>query len=483
MRKLLPTILLLYATQIFSQTNAPISAIDWLSQPGLAPLSEDGMIESDPSVGAILNEVSVIELDAPLEKSYGLIPANISGIPQDFWTDVDPNTLYQMIGSLPELGLPATDDFLLRALLAESAGGEAVLGVRVNTLINRGAVHAAYNLLGQSQVTNLENFNLFAETSLLTDNVKRMCDQLNAARHFSNDEALQVYCHSRAGSWDTAVLNYFTLNALGAFTLTTSALLAADLDPELANNLILPEVDPAKITALEFKLRASVGQPVPTLSLPLKFVSFDLSEESGWRQQIEAAERLGAVGSLPATQLLEKYKSGKASLSDGVWGRVRAVQGLDRALADPIIDPSAELIVFWNAMQSNKLIAPLARAWADKLVNFKIVPEENSILYKMKVLSSPNDFEFRPTMVRLRQYNPTVLNGTYENLMFRLQKNVKVSQSFRSANMLRGMRLISDAMKGNEPALLEAISLYQAMGLTPLAKQLAKEFLILAPRQ
>ena len=67
--------------------------------------------------------------------------------------------------------------------------------------------------------------------------------------------------------------------------------------------------------------------------------------------------------------------------------------------------------------------------------------------------------------------------------MFRLQENVKVSQSFRSANMLRGMRLISDAMKGNEPAFLEAISLYQAMGLTPLAKQLAKEFLILAPRQ
>mgnify|MGYP001264410862 FL=1 len=49
--------------------------------------------------------------------------------------------------------------------------------------------------------------------------------------------------------------------------------------------------------------------------------------------------------------------------------------------------------------------------------------------------------------------------------------------------MLRGMRLISDSMKGNEAALLEAITLYQAMGLTPLAKQLAMEFLILAPRQ
>ena len=113
MGKILPVILLLCATKLLSQTNAPISAIDWLSQPGLAPLSEDGLIESDPSIGAILDEVSVIELDAPLEKSYGLIPAKISGIPHNFWTDVDPNTLHQMIGSLSELGLPATDDFLL----------------------------------------------------------------------------------------------------------------------------------------------------------------------------------------------------------------------------------------------------------------------------------------------------------------------------------------------------------------------------------
>ena len=483
MGKILSIILLLCATKLLSQTNAPISAIDWLSQPGLAPLSEDGLIESDPSIGAVLDEVSVIELDAPLEKTYGLIPAKISGIPQNFWTDVDPNTLNQMIGSLPELGLPATDDFLLRALLAESKGNEAVLGVRVNTLLNRGAVHAAYNLLGQSQVENLENFDLFAETSLLTDNVERMCNQLNAARHFSNDEALQVYCLARAGSWDTAVLNYFTLNALGAFTLTTSALLDADLNPELANDLVLPEVDPAKMTALEFKLRASVGQPVPTLSLPLKFVPFDLSEASGWVQQIEAAERLGAVGSLPATQLLEKYKSGTASPSDRVWERVIAVQALDRAFSDPIIDPSAELLVFWNAMQSNKLIAALARAWADKLVNFRKISEENSILFKMKVLSSPNAFEFKPTMARLRRYNPKFLSVTYEKLMFQLNEDVLVSQPFRSANMLRGMRLISDSMKGNEAALLEAITLYQAMGLTPLAKQLAMEFLILAPRQ
>ena len=46
--------------------------------------------------------------------------------------------------------------------------------------------------------------------------------------------------------------------------------------------------------------------------------------------------------------------------------------------------------------------------------------------------------------------------------------------------MLRAMRFISDALDGNDAAFFEAISLYRAMGLTPLAQQLSMEFMILA---
>ena len=148
---------MLWAKPLLAQTNTPISAIDWLSQPGLSPLSEDNLIESDPPIGAVINEVTVIELDTPVDKIYGLIPAKISGIQQNFWTDLDPNTTQQIIRSLSKPGLPATDDLLLRALLAESLGGDVILGVRAKALIERGAVYAAYNLLGQSQVNNLEN--------------------------------------------------------------------------------------------------------------------------------------------------------------------------------------------------------------------------------------------------------------------------------------------------------------------------------------
>jgi hypothetical protein len=40
--------------------------------------------------------------------------------------------------------------------------------------------------------------------------------------------------------------------------------------------------------------------------------------------------------------------------------------------------------------------------------------------------------------------------------------------------------LITDGLEGNELALIEAVALFRAMGLTPLAQQLALEFMILA---
>ena len=471
---------LLMAPPLWAQTDAPISAIDWLSQPGLAPLSEEPLVVGDPTRGAELAEIDVIELDAPVEKTYGLIPSKISGIPENFWTDLDPRMLRQILNSVPLSGLPAADDLLLRALLAETLGDETVLNTRVQALIERGAVQAAYSLLGQAQIQSQEGFALFAETALLTGNVERMCRQLNLSRHMSDTEAVKVYCQARFGSWNTAELNFFTLDTLGAFPPTLSSLLAVDLDPELADSLGLPNVEPNQLTALEFQLRAGAGQPVPTQGLPLKFVPSDLSPSSGWKTQIEAAERLGAVGSLPAAQLLELYKSGQPSASGGVWDRVNAVQNLDLTLADPIIDPSDELLAFWTLMRARSLVAPLAHAWSPMLMKFDASGDGDDILFQMQVLSRSNAFDFEPTMARLRRINPHILSENFDRLMAEFNQEIPASLPFLSANMLRATGLITDGLEGNELAFIEAVALFRAMGLTPLAQQLALEFMILA---
>jgi hypothetical protein len=46
--------------------------------------------------------------------------------------------------------------------------------------------------------------------------------------------------------------------------------------------------------------------------------------------------------------------------------------------------------------------------------------------------------------------------------------------------MLRAIGLIADGLEGNELAFIEALALFRAMGLTPIAQQLAMEFMILA---
>ena len=98
----------------------------------------------------------------------------------------------------------------------------------------------------------------------------------------------------------------------------------------------------------------------------------------------------------------------------------------------------------------------------------------------MQVLASANTIDFSATMARLHSYNPQVSTNSYQTLMAQFDSDIFASIPFRSANMLRAMRLISDALDGNDTAFFEAISLYRAMGLTPLAQQLSMEFMILA---
>ena len=69
------------------------------------------------------------------------------------------------------------------------------------------------------------------------------------------------------------------------------------------------------------------------LSLPLAFTYADLSDNAGWKAQIEAAERLSRAGAIAPNLLLGLYTSQKPAASGGVWDRVAAFQGLDTAVA------------------------------------------------------------------------------------------------------------------------------------------------------
>ena len=277
MRHLCIAACLVLASPAHTQNEVPLSAIDWLSLPGLAPLTEELVEPSLKSSDDTMTNITVTELALTETKSYGLIPAKISGIPKDFWTDLEPNMLGQLLGSLSTAGLPTTNELLLRALLAETDGNEAVLTARVQALLDRGAVHAAISLLEQSGINTPATFSLHSQSALLIGNNKRMCQFLISKPYLSKDEALKIYCLAREGDWGLAVLTYFTLDALNTFNPTISALLKVDLDPELIGELSLAPTVSKKLSELEFRLRESAGKRPATQGLPLRFAYMDLS--------------------------------------------------------------------------------------------------------------------------------------------------------------------------------------------------------------
>jgi hypothetical protein len=120
-------IALVGANPLVAQNNAPISAIDWLSQPTLAPLTEKNVITPQTNTDKVVNEITTIELDLNRDEIYGLIPQEISGIPEDFWTEIDSDTLRQVLMSQPSSNLPSADDLLIRALLAKTHGNIDVM--------------------------------------------------------------------------------------------------------------------------------------------------------------------------------------------------------------------------------------------------------------------------------------------------------------------------------------------------------------------
>ena len=468
------------ASPAHTQNEVPLSAIDWLSLPGLAPLTEELVEPSLKSRDNTITNITVTELTVTETKSYGLIPAKISGIPKDFWTDLEPSMVGQLLESLSTAGLPTTNELLLRALLAETDGNEAVLTARVRALLDRGAVHAAISLLEQSNINTPATFSLDAQSALLVGSTKRMCQSLTLKPHLSKDEALKIYCLAREGDWGLAVLTYFTLDTLDIFTPTVSALLKVDLDPELIGQLSLAPIVPMKVSELEFRLRESAGQRPSTQGLPLRFAYTDLSETTGWKQQLEAAEKLAIMSSLPANKLLEYYSKGPPSATGGIWERVRAVQLLDETLSDPILDPTQDLEKFWAATINTNLAPVFARAWSDKLSSYDVSETDDHTLFKMQVLSGGSQVSFFKAMERLHRQNPKILSKTYTNLLTQFKDKNVSPIPFRSSTVLRAIRLVEDAMEGNEIALYEAIMLIRCMGLTPMAEQLALDFMILA---
>lgn len=394
-------LLIVAATPAAAET--PLSAIDWLSQsvevpivvagsnasPKPVPPSDEPPVSSD----AMPQDVTVTVLGGPNLDAVGLLAPQITGLPQDLWG----MGLTAEIAALVTLdraeALPSLRQLLVTVLLAEatppvdSTGDGQLLLSRVDKLLALGALDQAQALLTAARADKAALFQRAFDVSLLTGTEDAQCKTLLDTPTLAPTFPARIFCIARSGDWAAAALSLRTGVTLGDIPPAEEALLARFLDPDLfEGEPSLPRPD--RITPLTWRIFEAIGEPLTTTNLPVAFAHADLSNQSGLKAQIEAAERLAAAGAIAPNQLLGLYTQDDAAASGGVWDRVDAFQRFDAALAArDVARVTATLPPVWDAMESQRLEVTFAALYAERLAALPLDGPASALSFQISLLS------------------------------------------------------------------------------------------------
>lgn len=360
-------------------TERPLNAIDWLEDamsnpipPELQDTAPDSYLPPIPP-RAEADDIAVTPLSPPALDQVGLFIPERAGLPRDLWGQAPVAEVLAGISALPVDTVPSALQLGYRLLLAEFAPPArlqpetqgTVLNARVDKLMAMGALEQATQLIDAAPVRTAALNTRAFDIALLLGEEDRACTSMSGQITTDFGHGAQIFCLARRGDWQGA---YMTLNAttsLGLLDTSEAALLLRFLEEE---DIILTPPPPAELSPLGWRILEALGDPVPTSSLPVAFAYADLRGTSGWRAQLDAAERLTRAGVMQPNRLLGLYAQRRPAASGGVWQRVRAVQALDQALAGN--DPAAlsqALVTAWPQFASVELEVAFAQMFAPAL--------------------------------------------------------------------------------------------------------------------
>jgi hypothetical protein len=352
----------------------PLSAIDWLAVQRAAPPIVTVQPETPVAESATVPDVEVQPLDAPSVGGVGLLPSSVTGLPPTLWRGSAESDLIKALDRLQTRrpSVPALNQLLNVLMLAEAepprtSQGEALLRARAELLYRYGLVAPAEALMERVGDLTPDLFDLSFDLALLTGSDEALCQVLNITPNLSTDLPTRMWCATRSGDYSRAVTIFQTATALGQLSEMDEGLLLRFLDPEYAESAT-PMRPPVRPTPLQFRLFEAIGEALPTTPLPLPFAVVELSGDSGWRAQLQAAERLARAGAIDGNQLLGVYTEQKRAASGGVWDRVEALQRFETALTT--LDPgavSSALEKVWPQMRSAGLLVPFSDLFAAQL--------------------------------------------------------------------------------------------------------------------
>lgn len=487
--------------------QTPLSAIDWLdAQANVPQLAPPARLASEPPVAqtALVPQVETQALGAPSAEAVGLLPRQVTGLPLSLWQNSESERLSDLIRTV-DPAVPALSALLHTLLLAEAnppqghEEGQSLLAARLDRLVDQGVLDPALALLERADARTPELFDRWFDIALLTGREEAACAALMQDPRLSQALSTRIYCTARTGQYGVAVTVLETGRALGTLSARDATLLRRFLEPELAD-MATPLIPPARPTPLQFRLFEAIGEALPTIPLPRAFANVDLTGDSGWKAQLEAAERLTRVGAISGNQLLGIYSMRRRAASGGVWDRVEAVQDFESALETGNPDRIAPaLTAAWAQMRSARLLVPFSELFGPGLLDFELPQRARAMAENAALLSRSYETSARridaktPELAFLR----TIAQGApVPAAPPDLPHANAIAQAFGTADLpaelasklargqlgeviLLAMSLFSSGAEGNPTDLTDAIATLRAVGLEDTARRAALQLVIL----
>ena len=493
------------------RAEAPLSAIDWLSQsvatpaalPRPAPLNEPPITK-----GAAPRTISMAPLGGPDVDALGLISAQRAGLPRNLWGATSSAELARLLRAEQPDTLPAVQALLYSLLIAELAPPAdsdrdgALFLARVDKLLDLGALDPALSLLELLEKPRPEPFRRWFDVSLLMGQEYRACDIMGQNPQIAPTFPARIFCLARGGDWNAAALSLRTGQTLGTIEPDMADLLSRFLDPELfEDDADLPVPD--RPSPLVLRLMEAIGQPIATTTLPVAFAQADLRSNSGWKVRIEAGERLAAMGAIPPNRLLGLYTEQKAAASGGVWERVKAIQALEAALDAGAPEAiAAALPAAWAQMEALELEVPFAKLFGAKLAAVDLRGEEGALAFRIGLLS--DDYEMiarnRKPADAAEAFLAGLARGDLRGTTAPDQMGVAIQAAFTDAArpedalvqlladqklgeaLLKAMNKVTEGASGDLRDVTEGLALLRQVGLEAPARRAGLELLLLERR-
>lgn len=305
----------------------------------------------------------------------------------------------------------------------------------------------------------------------------------------------------RRGDWPLAALTLDAAQTLDLLSPRDSALferlIHADSFEEAPT---LPF--PRRPDALTLRVYETIGEPLPTATLPRAFATADLRDIAGWKAQLEAAERLTRSGAMNPNLLLGLFTERAPAASGGIWDRVRAVQNMDQALKSGDIDAiTAAVDPLWQAARSAGLETAVAELFAADLAKYTLNGTANLRAWHLCLLSSryeaAADKITAPSGTHA-QFLSALAKGIPQNADAQTDLEQAISMGFRNdialsptqitliqnrklgEIILQTMAKFAQGASGDLTALSQSLATLRQLGLEDTARRAALQLILLA---